>query len=211
MDFGQIDLQQLAQAQARGAMQPDGEGCLALFYDRAVQDEDQTRIEGRPVYRNLPYVRITIAGQRNTVVDEPVHDSYAQPGRDPRLRWPKAWEGYLAKRPGLADGTPIEEWPLLNPAQVAELKAGGILAVEQLATMSDAGLGRLGMGARELRERARQFLQPAPDVERALRAEVQQQAHLIADLSSKIDQLMGQQRAEEAAPAPAAPKAKKAA
>lgn len=201
--FAHQDWQAIAKAQERGASQPDGEGCVALFYDRPEVDEAATAVEGRVVHKAVPYVKIMIAGQPRSVVDAPVKETYDSPGRDPRLRFSKAWEAYKAKRAGLAEGTPIEEFPLLSVAQVADLKAAGVMAIEQLAAMSDDGLPSLGLGGRDLRERARQFLKPADEVQKELRQQLRSQEERIAELTSRIEQLMAAPGGDEAARKPA--------
>lgn len=76
------------------------------------------------------------------------------------------------------NGTPVREWPLLSPAQVLNFNAIGILSVEDVAEMTEEAMARFGMGARELKEKAKSFL-TAKDVA--------QQA--IADRDQKIKEL----------------------
>ena len=205
------DWQAIAAAQERGSSQPDGEGCLAMFYDRPVVDEEATGVEGRVVHKAVTYCRILVAGQPRSIADARVKDEYHNPAMDPRKRFPVAWQAYKEKRAGLAEGTPIEQFPLLSITQVADLKAAGVMAVEQLANMSDEGLPKLGMRGRELRERARQFLTPAGEVEQELRQQVKAQAESIADLTSKLEQLIAAQAPQSADAETPPAKTKKAA
>lgn len=61
------------------------------------------------------------------------------------------------------DGTSIREWPLLSPAEVENFINMHILTIEDVANMTEEAMGRVGMGARGLREKAREWLQ-AKDV-----------------------------------------------
>ena len=146
------------------AAQQDGgrDDCIPHFYMRAVRDAARSETEGRPVFGEAAYVRVLVPGDRNSVVDRKVteHD---------RERWPRQWAAFLAKRERPA-GTPIEHWPYLTVARVAELKALEILTVEQVAEADEATRARIGSDA--LAERARHFLQPQSETETELREEI---------------------------------------
>ena len=138
--------------------------CIPHFYMRAVRNPAQSEETGRPVFDEVAYVRVLVPGDRNSVVDRRVSDA-------DRERWPERWAAFLARRERPA-GTPIEHWPYLTVARVAELKALEVLTVEQVAGADDALMGRIGEDAAALSRRARQFLQPQPETETALRAEI---------------------------------------
>lgn len=56
------------------------------------------------------------------------------------------------------NGTHVREWPVLSPSQVNNLIALRIVTVEDVAAMTEDAMSRLGMGSRELREKAREWL-----------------------------------------------------
>jgi hypothetical protein len=60
-------------------------------------------------------------------------------------------------------GTPIKTWPVVSPAQVATLLNIHVRTVEDLATLNDEGLKRLGMGAISLKQKAEAWLAQAQD------------------------------------------------
>ncbi len=60
-------------------------------------------------------------------------------------------------------GTPIKTWPVLSPAQVASLLAIHVRTVEDLSTLNDEGLRRVGMGAIDLKQKAQAWLSQAQD------------------------------------------------
>ena len=138
--------------------------CIPHFYMRAVRNPARSEETGRPVFDEIAYVRVLVPGDRNSVVDRRVSDA-------DRERWPRRWSAFLARRER-PSGTPVEHWPYLTVARVAELRALDVFTVEQVAGADDALMGRIGEGAAELADRARQFLQPQPETETDLRAEI---------------------------------------
>ena len=138
--------------------------CIPHFYMRAVRNPARSEENGRPIFDEIAYVRVLVPGDRNSVVDRRA----TAPDRE---RWPDRWAAFLARRERPA-GTPVEHWPYLTVARVAELKALELFTVEQVAGADAALTGRIGEGAAELVRRARQFLQPQTETETALRAEI---------------------------------------
>ena len=83
----------------------------------------------------------------------------------------------------LVEGTPIEEWPILNRAQVDELRYMNIRTVEQLANVSDTNAQGM-MGINMLRQKAQTYLENAKDA--ALTERLDEQAQMIAELQAKL-------------------------
>lgn len=167
-----------------GAAGHDRDGILAIFYTRAVEDKRASRVEGRPVFKDVPFVKIRIPGQSNSEWDQPAKE-------EDKIRWARAWAAYEAQQDGLADGTPLNEWAYLKPSDVATLRAAGIYTVEQCSAMSDGALGNVGPRAREWRDRAKQFLQGTSETEKQLRAE-------IAELRATVNMLRQRASVEDA-------------
>lgn len=61
-------------------------------------------------------------------------------------------------------GTPIKDWPPLSPSQRQNLISVRVYTVEDLANANEATLGLMGMGARELQQKAANWLQSATDL-----------------------------------------------
>lgn len=61
-------------------------------------------------------------------------------------------------------GTPIRDWPVVGPSQRAGLLSARIYTVEDLANANESALGMLGMGARELQQKAQNWLKSATEV-----------------------------------------------
>ena len=129
---------------------------IPQFFTEAVKLEWKSRQEGRPIFEDREFVRIIIPGDRRSMAVEPVGEAHKQ-------RWPREYEAFRAGREAPLEGTPLSEWPvsMMSPARVQELAYFNLRTVEQLAAVNDAQLQGLGMGARELRERARTWLEVA--------------------------------------------------
>ena len=56
------------------------------------------------------------------------------------------------------NGTPIKGWGVISPAQQATIIGINCRTVEDLAQINDEGIRRIGMGAIELRDKARNWL-----------------------------------------------------
>jgi hypothetical protein len=131
------------------------------FYMRQVYMEFQSQEEGRPIYKDVPHLKIIFPADRTKVYDSAVKmedDSYGP--SDPH-RFPRQWEAFLAQAEQVPDGTPIEQWPPLTRARVMELKAMHIHTVEQLAQLPDQTAQNIGLGWRQERELAQKWLEQA--------------------------------------------------
>lgn len=108
---------------------------------------------GHPVYDDVEKVEINIAGSSRAVSVQFVKDEHRQ-------RWPQAYAAFKAGLEPAHEGTPLEEWPPLSPAQVANLKAMNIHTVEQLSVVADNVTMNI-MGGMALREKAAKWLDNA--------------------------------------------------
>jgi hypothetical protein len=128
----------------------------AFFFTEAVKMEFKSKQEGRPIFEEQERVRIVVPGNRGSVVVEPVNDEH-------KKRWPEQYGAFKAGREQPLEGTPLREWPhsCMTVAKAEELAYFHIRTVEQLAAITDDKLNNLGMGARELRQTARTFLEAA--------------------------------------------------
>lgn len=74
-------------------------------------------------------------------------------------RYKAQYEAYKTKQEIPVEGTPIKGWPLATLAQQDACLRANIRTVEDLANCSSEAIGRIGMGAQELRNRAGKFLE----------------------------------------------------
>lgn len=170
-----------------------GTGIRPLFEMRAIPNPRKSREQGRPIFDELEYVMIYIVGDKNTVASERVKDEH-------RKRWPNEYAAFKAGRQQSSSGTPIEQWPALGISQVAEFKALHIHTVEDLAALTDAGIGKIGVGGRTWVERAKAFLEaasggaPADRLQHEndqLRAQLDAMERKFADLSARVEERLG--------------------
>jgi hypothetical protein len=155
------------------------------FYQKAIQNEFKSALEGRPIMEMRDFIIIEVPGNNLSVID-----TFAAP--EHKDRFPVQWARYQnEKTDGDIEGTLLSEWPVLNSAVAAELKHFKFYTVEQVAQASDAQLNTLGMAAGmsplALRDKAKAYLGSAKDT-----ALVQQQA----DELSKRDEIIARMEAQ---------------
>jgi len=151
------------------------------FHWLAKPDPDATKAAGAPRYRNVPMVEIVIPGDNRTRIVREVQDK-------DRERWPDQWERFSGGAVMQIEGTPLSEWPQITVAQVEDMRQQNVLTVEQLANVADHLLPRLGMGARDLQNKARIWLGIAADQGKAVET-ITAQGKQIADLSRRNSDL----------------------
>ena len=123
------------------------DNCIAIFHMESMRDQEASEEAGKPIYANVPFVKIIAPGNDKEIVDRFVLQ------RD-KERFPKEWFKFTHNETPEVDGTPIEFWPQLDKAQADTLKANHILSVESLAKVSDQDIGGLGMGMLDLKNKA---------------------------------------------------------
>lgn len=143
------------------------------FETRPVEDRDASIREGRYIAKNVNVALITPAGSKDTVerlaedwlrevrlratrnppTINPQHASYFE---ECYARWQK--DNTLPE-----DGTPIKGWAVITPAEQVNIISANVRTVEDLAVLNESGLQRIGMGARNLQERAKAWLKSATD------------------------------------------------
>jgi len=109
------------------------EHLLVVFRLDIIKDEEKSVTEGRPIFRDVDWIKIYIPGDKTTVIDHPAYES-------DRLRFPQQYARY---KQGLKEeeqqvGTPLKEWPLVTRSQVEELKFFNLHMVEQIADVADS-------------------------------------------------------------------------
>lgn len=166
------------------------------FEYRPEEDRTASIKSGRQVLKDRAYAIITPVGSKDEVirpVDEwlaqcesqvkqgrlsPTHLELYQRAFD---RWKKDGEVPL-------NGTPIKGWPVLGPSQQQACLSANVRTVEDLALANGEALGRIGMGAVDMKQRAEAWLKAATD----LGAVVMQNAALLAerdDLKREVERL----------------------
>ena len=114
----------------------------------------KSREEGRPIFEDVEYVKIHIAGDPKNLQDRKVQDRDIE-------RWPLHYKAFKEGLEAPTEGTPITEWPVIGEAKRRELLALNIKTLEALAELPEGGIARLGIGARELVKKAQAALEQA--------------------------------------------------
>jgi hypothetical protein len=138
----------------RMAMDPNSDDkVFAQFYMHAREDDAKSRAEGRPIFKDVPYVMIMVPGDKDNIIRRPIR-------QNDKARFPKQWAAFEAGQEQAQEGTPLEQWPMVTRAQVEELKFFGVHTVEALSNMPDTAAQNF-MGLNRLRQNAKDFLEAA--------------------------------------------------
>lgn len=163
-----------------------------MFYMGVKPDSEATEREGRPMFKDCPFIKIFQAGDSLTIIDKPVwEDSMNQNSHT--QRFPKEWANFKAGVAAEAQsgGTPLKLMPGISQAQVRELEHFHCYSVEQLADISDANGGQF-MGIQKLKQEARAYILRAKGgaADKALQRELATRDQEIDLLKSQMAQLL---------------------
>lgn len=131
------------------------EGRLAVqFRLNPVRDDVESEKQGRPIFKDVEFIKIVVPGDKDNVIDREVY-----PADRERFRVQyTAWKTNVKET--AVDGTPLEEWTLITRSQVEELKHFNVRTVEQLASVSDGNLKNVGP-YQSLKQKAKDFVDKA--------------------------------------------------
>lgn len=101
----------------------------------------------------------------------------------------KPYEAWKAGQDEPIDGTPLEAWPGVTRGQVAHFKLLNIRTVEELAGVNDATMDRLGLGARALVARAKDFVANKNSGVTALAAQKAELEERLLSMMSRVEEL----------------------
>jgi hypothetical protein len=136
------------------------------FFNHPVPDVLETKAKGRPIDMDVEHVQIKAPGDRNTIRVFPATDVYKwvdDPHRG-RIavtyaeRFSEQYKQFKASQTQTVKGTSLDELPFLSQSKRGELRALGIYTAEMLAAIDGQPLKNLGMGGRELSEKAKAYI-----------------------------------------------------
>lgn len=155
---------------------------LVQFFEKPIEFKKESEREGRPIFKNVTFIRIIIPG--GDILENKVNDHYKQ-------KYAREWNAWLATKENLPQGMPLSEWPSLTLSQIEEYKYLKVYTVEQIADASDTLLQRMGANAREMRAKAQAFLKVNEDAAAAQRyaAENERMKLELLRLQEQIDAL----------------------
>lgn len=127
------------------------DGLYVVFSYKPKKDPTKSAADGHPVYKQEEWVEIHHTGGKD-VTARWVRD-------DDKFRFERQYRKFLNESEQIDEGLPLEHWPILNVAQVEDLKSRRIYTVEQLANTHDGGISQLGIpGVRELQKKAQAYI-----------------------------------------------------
>lgn len=157
------------------------------IYMDSVELTYESEAQGRPVYTEMPHIKIMIPGDPHNIIERRLTDADKQ-------KYPRAWERFQRMEHQSQEGTPLEQWPQINRAQLKEAKYFEVHTVEQMSGLSDAHIGKMGMGFQELRSKAKAYLKAAADTAEATKqaAENERLQAQISDLQAQLQAVQKQ-------------------
>lgn len=140
-----------------GVHHGDDAGLWVEFERKPIQNNSKSTEAGRPIFDEFDYINIVVPGGKTKVSRKATEED--------KKRFQAHWELYQRKINGASGdkviGTPIDQWNALSVSQVHEMRAIGIMTVDQIANLNDAGIQAIGMGGRELKAKAQAFISQA--------------------------------------------------
>ena len=133
---------------------PD-DNLFVQFYMGMVEDQEKTEAAGHPVFVDVPFIKIMVPGDKNTMIDTRADERYKQ-------RFSELWRKFQANEAQPQIGMPITQWPAITRGQAEELKYLNITTVEQMAECADAFAHRI-MNFQELKRKAAVYLAASKD------------------------------------------------
>lgn len=175
------------------------DGNIVQFYEMPVANEARSLAEGKAVFYRALMAVIRSPGMKNQIHHQEIHlmddagkiirRKVSNLTRDKkRVHFDELFGDQLkAYREGItgtaALGTPLEQFPKIDVARAATLRANGVYTLEQLAAVPDAQLDALGPQSRHLRDSVIQYLASMTG-NSALQGEVAELKRQIAELTA---------------------------
>lgn len=189
-------------------------GVQVEFYLQSVLQGYESQQAGREIYKDIPFVRIRVAGDNKSEFATKATQHY-------QARFPEEWAAFSKGIEEVKSGTPIEHWGRVTPSLAKALHMVNVRTVEDIAALQDAAVMELPQGFK-LRDDARKFLsmsQTSADLarmedlekaneekDRALIAQGKQLAALEAQVAALVAAKEPEAAAEKPGDLPAPPK-----
>lgn len=145
----------------------------ALFSIEAEQDSSESEKQGRPIFRDVEYIRVIFPGDNTREIFRPATEL-------DKAKYSEEYARFKEGHQQTFSGTPLASWGVLHASTVAELRAIRVFTVEQLADLSELGIGKLGLGGRDMVSKAKAYLSRNTEVDR-LKARVAELEEQLAE------------------------------
>lgn len=159
------------------AFQQGDDRTFALFFMHPIEDKKESLAQGRPVFKEVPFIRIMVPGDKGSIVERPVRP------QDHR-RYPKQWDAFEKNQEQPMEGTPLSEWPGISRSQVEELKHFGVRTVEDLINVPDSA-GQKFMGMNSMKAKAKDYVEAAKGL-----TQITELREIIDQQKAQIEELM---------------------
>lgn len=155
---------------------------FAKFYYMPKKDEAKSAEAGRPIFNDVVYVEIMVAGDANNVIQREA----TQLDID---RFQRVYERFKAGDEEQTLGTPLTEVPWLTKSQCEELLYHKVRTLEALGALNDEVCGRIP-GLYTLKEKAKKHLERADAAAptESLLAQNKQQQEQIDSLKKMVEE-----------------------
>lgn len=173
------------------------------FETRSVEDRQASIDAGRMIYKDVDFALITPQGSKDRferIASEwlaHIEVESRQDRFDPRWvdLFKRNYQNFLDNKEPEVDGTSLKDWPSVTPAQIKNFHAINVRSVEDIANANEETIMRMGMGARELQNRARNWIKasegPGKLAEQISSLQVENEGlkHRNSELTTQIAQL----------------------
>lgn len=181
----------------------NGQPAFVTFQTIAKEQKKESEDAGRYVAKDVDMVTVRQLGATDSVVFK-VEQWLAQNKLDVQggrlaeshaKAYEESYQRWKAGQEMPVHGTPIKSWPVISPAQVEILIRVGLRTVEDLADLNDEGLRKIGMGAVELKNKAKNWMSASNDKGKltqdmtALQRTNEQLLNTVTTLTAKVEAL----------------------
>lgn len=142
----------------------------------------KTREAGHEIYEDVIYIRKSVRGNDKLEVVRPVRE-------EDKREYPFSWQEFQKGNEAAERGTNISKLPGVDAPTLRLLHSKNIFTIEDMAMVNDNNLQNVGMGARELRRKAIEYVKSHEGASEAgsLRELVSKQSEDLAKAMALID------------------------
>ena len=158
---------------------------MVKFFYKERPDSAKSEELGRPVFKEVAYIELRVAGQRDVQACRPATVADKQ-------RFPRHFDAFERRVEAPTEGMPLSEWPQITRTQAEELAFLNVKTVEQMATVKDSNISNM-MGGYGLREKAQKWLEI--NDKQSVDREKEELRGQVAELQAQMRQLLEQKAA----------------
>lgn len=160
----------------------DGADCVVTFETRQDYQPFKSKEAGHEIYDDVIYIRKSVRGNDKLEVVRPVRE-------EDKREYPFAWQEFQKGNAAAERGTNIAKLPGVDAPTLRLLHSKNIFTIEDMAMVNDNNLQNVGLGARELRRSAIEYVDSHKGAEEAggLREMVDKQSSDLAKAMALIE------------------------